>query len=118
MDPMAPESNKALERRLELHEQFVSILGTTENVESRVYFQPPPNVRMKYPAIVYQRGGGRTFRANNMAYAGKQQYQVTVIDADPDSDIYLKILSHFMLCDYDRSFTADNLNHDVLTIYY
>ena len=37
-------------RRLKLHERLVEILGT-----DHVYFQPPENFKLEYPAIVYSR---------------------------------------------------------------
>jgi hypothetical protein len=29
-----------------------------------------------------------------------------------------RILNHFQLCSFDRTYVADNLNHFVLTLYY
>ena len=109
---------RVIEHRLSLHQELIEILGTQNEAKSRVYYQPPESIKMEYPAIVYRKDGGRIFRANNKAYLGKQQYQVMVIDSDPDSAICHQILTHFMLCEYDRSYTADNLYHDVLTLYY
>lgn len=106
------------DRRLDLHNKLIMILGSQNEQESRVYYQPPESVRMKYPAIVYKKDGGRIIHADNRSYFGKQRYQVTVIDADPDSEIALSILSTFRLARIVRNFTVDNLNHDVLELYY
>lgn len=104
--------------RLQLHNELVEILGTTGAAVSRVYFQPPASVKMQYPAIRYQRDGSDFIHADDRVYRGKQRYTITVIDPDPDSAIAAKILRHFPYCAIDRSYTADNLNHDVLTLYY
>ncbi len=102
-----------MNRRLELHEEFCGILGTRY-----AYFEPPENVKMKYPCIVYERAGFSKHNANDRKYVGTPRYSVTVIDTDPDSMIYEEILDTFSTCSYDRSFTSENLKHDVLTLYY
>lgn len=98
--------------RLELQEIFENLL------ESRnVYYQPPASVLMKYPAIVYSRSDIENFHADNKVYAQTTAYSVTVIDKNPDSK-YVKKVSMLPMCSYDRHYTADNLNHDVFTIYF
>lgn len=98
--------------RVDLQLLLESILGS-ENV----YFQPPASVSMKYPAIVYSRDDIENFNANNGVYAQSTAYMVTVIDKNPDSE-YVKKVSQLPLCSYDRHYVADNLNHDVFTLYF
>lgn len=98
--------------RLDLHEELCEILGSRN-----VYFQPPESMRLTYPCIVYSKTGVTKFNANNRIYKTDDQYQVITIDHDPDSDIYSRILSRFPMCRFDRSYTADNLNHNVLTLH-
>lgn len=104
--------------RLELHDELIDILGTRDESESRVYFQPPASVQMKYPCIRYSKTNPDIKRANNKVYLHTNKYEVTVIDYDPDSEIPDKILHHFPMCRFDRPYIADNLNHTVLTLYY
>lgn len=99
-------------QRQELQKTLTELLGS-ENV----YFQPPPNIIMKYPCIVYRRDFRTITFADNRPYKNKQRYQVTVIDVDPDSTIHEKV-SELPLCSYDRFFTADNLNHDVYNLFF
>ena len=82
-----------------------------------VYFQPPPSLQMQYPAIVYSLNNIRNNSANNDIYLQMNQYSVTVIDEDPDSELAKKV-SRIPTCVFDRFFTADNLNHFVHTISY
>lgn len=82
-----------------------------------VYFQPPMSVRMKYPAIVYQRDDIYNHHADNGPYHLAHVYQVTVIDRDPDSEI-VENVAKLPRCRYERHYTADDLNHDVFVIYY
>lgn len=98
--------------RLQLHELLKQLIGT-----DNVYFQPPANVQMEYPCIVYKRDLARTQFAGNSPYRYTKRYQVTVIDRDPDSEIPDKIAA-LPRCTFDRHFAADNLNHDAFTLYF
>lgn len=82
-----------------------------------MYFQPPASVKMQYPAIVYERSDIQTVYANNDSYLQPLQYSVTVIDKNPDSNIVTRV-SKLPYCRFDRHFAADNLNHDVFTLYF
>lgn len=84
---------------------------------SNVYFQPPPTVKMAYPAIVYRRDYAYSSFADNVPYNHEKRYQVTVIDQNPDSDIPSAIAA-LPKCVFDRFYTADNLNHDVYNIFF
>ena len=97
-------------RRLELHELLCEVLGSRN-----VYYQPPASVQMQYPAIRYSRYNIENEPADNIPYKQSHFYQLTVIDADPDSEIVHKI-SRLPMCVFDRHYAADNLNHDVFTI--
>jgi hypothetical protein len=101
-----------MSRRLELHDILVRLLGS-----GNVYFQPPSTVKMHYPCIVYRRSQLVLRRANDALYRYTQVYTVTVIDPDPDSDVPIRV-SNLPLCRFDRHYTADNLNHDVYSVYY
>lgn len=104
-------------RRLELHNILMGILGTTGQKESRVYFQPPATVKLKYPCIIYSRSVVDAKRADNLLYQSRVGYQVMVIDQNPDSEYPSKVI-HLPLSQFDRHYTSDGLNHDVFTVYY
>ena len=99
--------------RLKLHEELCEILETRN-----VYYNPPASIIMNYPCIRYSMSNIDRKYANNKAYMNTNRYEVTVIDVDPDSDIYEKILDHFQMCSFDRAYISDNLNHFTLTLYY
>ena len=98
--------------RVELQTLLEEVLGSRN-----VYFQPPSNVHMKYPAIVYSRSRIANDHANDNVYKQSFSYDLTVIDSNPDSEIVIKI-SKLPMCRHDRHFKSDNLNHDVFTIYF
>lgn len=101
-----------LSQRLKFQAILESILGS-----KNVYFQPPNNLNLKYPAIIYEHDRNEVKRADNGVYGLRKRYQVTYIDRDPDSPIP-DVLAHLPYSIFDRSFPSDNLNHSVLNIYY
>lgn len=98
--------------RLDLHELLKEMLGS-----DHVYYRPPENTKMVYPAIKYSKEGIDTEHANDGKYLMRDQYQLIVIAKLPDHPVIKKLLE-LPYCSYERHYIADNLNHDVLRIYY
>lgn len=98
--------------RLEFHEVLCSLIGNRN-----VYFQPPASVRMKYPCLVYSLSDVDNKKADDISYLTSKQYSVTAIDTDPDSDIWEKLIE-LPYSRLNRTYTADNLNHWVVTVYF
>lgn len=82
-----------------------------------VYFQPPESVKMNYPAIVYSRKAIDLKFANNAIYSKMNCYEIIVIDRKPFNEVIDKLFE-LPYCTFERSYKADNLNHDVLTLYF
>jgi len=97
-------------QRTDLQTLLEDVLGS-ENV----YFQPPPTFMMSYPCIVYNRSNIRSKFGDNMPYKQDKEYTVTVIDANPDSEIPDKMAA-LPRCLFDRNYAVENLNHDVFNI--
>lgn len=98
--------------RLELQYKLEKALGS-----KNVYYQPPAGVKMEYPAIRYQLDDVDLAKADNISYRKTRRYQIIVIDRYPDNPVIDKLLG-WPYCSYDRPYTADNLNHDVLILYF
>jgi hypothetical protein len=98
--------------RLELQTLLEAISGV-----SAVYFQPPSNVEMQYPCIVYSIDSADTKFADNASYSHTWRYQLTVIDRNPDSEIPSAIV-RLPLARFGRRFMANNFNHDVFEIFF
>lgn len=96
--------------RLSLHQLL-------ETICPNVYFQPPTNVQMEYPCIVYNRDFADTKFADNEPYSHELRYMVMVIDRNPDSELPGKIAA-LPKSLFNRFYTADNLNHDVFNVYF
>ena len=98
--------------RIELHEELVKILGSRN-----VYFQPPENLRLSYPAIIYERTGLPVVRADNESYLDWHRYQVIIVDRDPDSQL-VDTLAKFPHTRFVRHYSTEGFNHDVFEITY
>ena len=101
-----------MSRRLELQSILETLLGS-----GNVYFQQPPNVQMKYPCILYRVSKLNTKFASNKPYISNDQYTITVIDANPDSEIPRKV-SELNSSTFSSKFTKDGLNHTIFTVYF
>jgi hypothetical protein len=101
-----------MDRRQTLQTMLEQVLGSTN-----VYYQPPPNIQMKYPAILYERDAATTQFANNVPYVYRKRYQLTVIDRNPDSPIPDRVAG-LPMTTHERWFAANGLNHDVFTLYF
>lgn len=97
--------------RLELQAELEEILGSRN-----VYFNPPPTIKMKYPAIVYHFSNVEKDKANNGAYLIHKFYSVTLIHRDPDNDVVDKLLER----NYEmvsQPYTAEGLYHYAFETY-
>ena len=98
--------------RLELQTKLEELLGS-----KNVYYQPPENVKIVYPAIVYSKSKPNIKRADDKIYLKTNCYEIIVISKRPDEPVITKI-ENLPNCQWERNYTSDNLNHDVLTLYY
>lgn len=98
--------------RLDLQALLETLLGS-----EYVYYQAPPNTEMQYPCIVYALTSQKTVFADNSAYSGVMQYQVTIIDADPDSPIPGQV-GLLPMCLFTTRFVANDFYHSVYKLYY
>ena len=97
-------------QRLQLHQLL-------ETFVDHVYFQPPTNVKIVYPCIVYKRDFANTEFADNNPYNHMMRYMITIISPNPDSEIPKKVAAMPMSL-FNRFYTVDNLNHDVYNVYF
>lgn len=104
--------------RLDLHDLFVSIINIKEDDgDTHVYFNAPSEPGMRYPAIRYNLKLINNSYANNSIFTQQKAYELTLIDTNPDSEYFDKILQ-LPYCRFDQHYVADNLNHWTFTLYY
>ena len=101
-----------MDRRLELHEILCGFLGSRN-----AYYNPPESVKMEYPAIKYSKKAIPAKYASNRIYSRMTGYELIVISKTPDNEVINKLME-LPYISYDRQYKADNLNHDVLTLYF
>lgn len=99
-------------KRLALHEYLCGVLGSRY-----CYYSPPTGIEMKYPCIVYSLNGMDKTFADNIPYFSSLDWDVTVIDEDPDSPIAGKMMG-LKNCRFDRGFPSKDMNHFVFTLKY
>ena len=98
--------------RLDLQSLLEDMLGS-----KNVYYQHQESTKKQYDAIRYSKKTISSTYANDGKYSMRDCYELIVISKRPDNPVIKKLLS-LPYCSYDRHYVADNLNHDVLTIYY
>ena len=98
--------------RLELQSKLEELLETRN-----VYYQPPESIKMRYTAIRYSKSNYRFTHANDSMYTKLTRYEVVVIAQKPDDPVIDKLLE-LPYCSFDQHYVADNLYHDVFTLYY
>jgi hypothetical protein len=98
--------------RLALHNKLVELFGN-----NHVYYQPPENLKMEYPCIRYSKSDITSSHADNIKYINKPSYEIVIIDKHPDNDVIGKILE-LPLSSYDRHYISDNLNHDIIKLFF
>lgn len=97
-------------------EEFQAVLETLAGSRN-VYFQPPENLQLKYPAITYSIGSLDNVHADNKVYLSFTAYDVVVIDRAPDSQIANRV-SKLPMSSFNRSYVSNNLNHFSFRVYY
>lgn len=103
-----------MEGRLSFDEMLRERLGSNVNY----YFQPPNNLMLKYPALVYKLDGLDHRHADDRIYTRKHIYYMLLILDNPDNDL-VDLIDELPRCRMSgSSYTVDNLYHYPFTIFY
>lgn len=98
----------------ELQEVLQEIMGPNQ----KVYYQPPENLKLTYPCIVFERNDAYIHHADNVSYNIMKRYSVTLITKTADNDEYLDKILDLPMCSMEREFKSDGLVHDLFNIYF
>lgn len=101
-----------------MRDNRLSLSAKLTEITPNVYFQKPPDTRMKYPCILYRLSKIDITYADNAVYSAEKGYNVIVVDEDPDSTLVTKLLETFSKIAFDRFYVADDLNHTSFVVYY
>lgn len=97
----------------QLHEVLAEIMNP-----NKVYYQPPENLKISYPCIVFENSNALTQYADNKPYNATKRYTVTLMCKTADNDLYKDQLLMLPMCTFDREFKTDGIVHTVFNIYY
>lgn len=102
-----------MKSREDLQTKLEEILGS-----DHVYFQPPSNVKMVYPAIRYKLDGLDADRADNKRYIDKTSYSVTHIYKSLKNQLTDQMLDSFTYISFAGRIYDDGLYNDTYEIYW
>lgn len=97
--------------------QTLSLIFKQILSNNNVYYDPPENLKLQYPCIIYSHASNWQKHADDIKYLSKKCYTVTVIDKLPDSSLS-EAVNNLPYCSFDREYAADNLHHYVYTLFY
>lgn len=97
--------------RKELHAKLLEICDN-------VYYQPPENIRISYPCIIYTRGADDVMHADDFTYKVAKRYDVTVIEKHPDPTIPEVMRDRLRYLEITSRYVTDNLYHTKIKLYY
>lgn len=101
-------------RRPSLSEKLHEIM---DPIDGMVYFQPPEDLKLIFPYIVYELEDIQKRSADNGPYSLFDRYQVTFVRHDPDSPVIRQLMG-LPHSSFSRHFATSGLNHDVFVIYH
>lgn len=100
-------------KRVDIQEKFKFLLGS-----NNVYYQPPANLKMKYPAIVYSLDGLDVKRFDNTRLINKNCFSVTHIYRNESENLVETMLKNFVYISFDNRSIVDGIYNDHYTIYW
>ena len=106
------EANNVMASRLLLHKALKD-LGI-----SNVYFQPPENVKLQFPCVVYKFTKFETEHADDIPYEIKRKYNILYITKDPDDNKPEEIAWAFPTISHINTYVSDTLYHHSYDLYF
>lgn len=82
-----------------------------------IYFTPPEDQLLKYPACVVVREDFNLQKANNKPYMTNMGYKITYMSKDSSDNIFTKITSLFRFASFRAEYKVDGLYHKVFVVY-
>ena len=84
----------------------------------KVYYQPPENIKLQYPCIIFELNDAYSIHADNIPYMKIKRYSVTLITLDADNEEYVDKLLSMPRSSMERQFINERLVHVLFNIYY
>lgn len=93
-------------KRLKLHQMLKDFTD-----DGNVYYQPPSNVKLEYPCIIYSLRDLESNRADNADYVDHAIFDISYIHREVDDEA-LGALFSLPYTIFDRHYVSENLYHD------
>lgn len=81
-----------------------------------LYFQPPENIKLEYPCIIYSFNGVVSTHADNIVYRVENKFSLMLITKQIEELLFKKLLE-LPSARYERLFVKEGLYHYVVTIH-
>jgi len=104
------DSNQDLleQKRIKFHNKLLSILPGV-----KIYYNPPDNIKIQYPAIIYKDSSIKSVRADNIKYITSPGYKVTYISSNPIDPNISILLKNLNMLEYSNSYYLNNNKYTV-----
>lgn len=89
-----------------------------QEICQNVYYEPPANVSLSYPAIIYSRDNDDSRYADDSTYIQRIRYTVNIITCSACDTYIEEMKAKFQYVRFDRHYTHDNLHHNVFTLFF
>lgn len=99
--------------RIKLQKVLSSLLSS-----DHVYYDPPENVKLRYPCFIYSDENPSIRNANNKLYTYMRAYNIIYIDKNPDNDMTQKMFETFQYVRAGSSYVTEGLHHYTFDIFY
>lgn len=95
--------------------EFLEVLK--QEICPNIYFTPPDDVTLKFPACVVTREDFDIRKANNKPYMSNMGYKVVYMSKNESDEIFMKISNTFMYSAFRSEYKVNGLYHKVFVIY-
>lgn len=82
------------------------------------YYQPPSDITMKYPCIIYNKDTPLQSNANDFNYISIDKYILTIVEYKADTGVAEKIRDAFRTARISQKYIADRLHHTKIELYF
>lgn len=95
-----------------------SVLTKIKNgLTANVYFTPPEDIALKFPACVVTREDFEVKKANNKPYISSMGYKLVYMSKEESDDVFIKVSSLFRHSSFRTEYKVNGLYHKVFVVY-
>lgn len=88
-----------------------------DNIAPNIYFTPPDDVTLKFPACVVTREDFDVRKANNIPYISNMGYKIVYMSKNESDEVFMKIANTFRYSAFRSEYKVNGLYHKVFVVY-